>query len=268
MNAAPAPDFAGLHAAMQRWVDGGFLAGVSIALWRDGAPVHLHCTGQADRERGEALREDHLFRLFSSTKLFTSIAALLLMEDRRLDLDDAVERFLPGLAARRVLRTGASSIDDTEPARGPITIAQLMSHSAGLAYGLLDPGSLLHEAYTKQRILARDTTLEQMVQALALLPHNRLSAGCWQQFPDRGVLRGRAHGLAGGLVLEPGAQDDARSAGEIYWGGMAGTQWWIAPRLGLAGALMTQRFRGYGDPFVADLKREAYRALLGPAPGA
>jgi CubicO group peptidase (beta-lactamase class C family) len=400
MNAAPAPDFAALHAAMQRWVDGGFLAGVSIALWRDGAPVHLHCTGQADRERGEALREDHLFRLFSSSKLFTSIAALLLMEDGRLDLDDAVERFLPGLAARRVLRTGSSSIDDTEPAQGPITIAQLMSHSAGLAYGLLDPGSLLYEAYTKQRILARDTTLEQMVQALAplplayqpgtgwqysiatdvlarvvevagrqrfdrllherlleplgmadtgfvvpeaatarlaamyvgvkpeaplvsglvrgesllhpganlvptprlsgggglvsslpdtvkllralrpgprallkestlaLLPHNRLPAGCWRQFPDRGVLHGRAHGLAGGLVLEPGAQDDARSAGEIYWGGMAGTQWWIAPRLGLAGALMTQRFRGYGDPFVADLKREAYRALLGPAPGA
>lgn len=393
----PSPDCTALHAAMQRWVDGHFLAGVSVALLRPGQPTHVHCTGWADQERGERLREDHLFRLFSSTKLVTSAAALLLMEDGRLALDDAVERFLPALADRRVLKPGARTIDDTVPAERPITVTHLLSHTSGLAYGLFDPGSVLYEAYNARRILARDITLAQMVDALAPLPlafqpgtnweysvatdvlarlvevasgqrfdtflrerifeplgmtdtsfvvpeadrgrlaamyigvdpaapmtpglargearlhptanlqpsprlyggsdlvstlgdsvkllaalmpgpgsllkpatlallgENRLPEGCFQHFPDRGVLVGRSHGLAGGLVLVPGPEDHPDCGGEIYWGGLAGTQWWISPRHGFGGVLMTQRLWGHGDPFVADLKREAYGAVLGHA---
>jgi CubicO group peptidase (beta-lactamase class C family) len=389
------PDFSGLHAAMQRWVDGEFLPGVSIAVLMGGDRVHTHCTGWADRERGIALREDHLFRIFSSTKLITSCAVLRLHEQGRLDLDDPVERFLPALANRRVLTPGAHTIDDTVPARSPITIRQLLTHTAGLGYGWFDPGTTLFNAYNERNVLAPDTTLEQMVDALGELPlsyhpgegweysvatdvlarlvevvsgqrldrflgehilhplgmsdtaffvpqaqHDRLAAlyvgndpaeptqpglrraehllapqlhlrpmarlsggaglvstlgdtvkllralmpggptllqpatlermatnqlpaGRFIRFPDIGELPGMGHGLAGVVVVEPGTSEHPEATGELYWGGLAGTQWWISPRHGFAAALMTQRYFGHADPFVFDLKREVYRAVLG-----
>jgi CubicO group peptidase (beta-lactamase class C family) len=85
-------------------------------------------------------------------------------------LDDPAERYLPELANRRVLKPGATSIDDTEPARGPITLRHLMSHSAGLSYGLLDPGTTIYQAYTERKVLNPATTLAQMVEILAGLP--------------------------------------------------------------------------------------------------
>jgi len=66
------------------------------------------------------------------------------------------------------------------------------------------------------------------------------------------------------VVVTPAKVDHPESGSELYWGGLAGTQWWLHPRHRVAGVLLTQRWMGFGDPFVADLKREAYRAVLGP----
>jgi CubicO group peptidase (beta-lactamase class C family) len=104
--------------------------------------------------------------------------------------------------------------------------------------------------------LLQPATLERMAA-------NRLSAGLCLRFPGVGDLVGKGHGLVGGVVLQPAPFEHPESAGEIYWGGMAGTLWWLAPRHGFAGVLMTQRYLGHSDPFVADLKREVYRAVLG-----
>jgi CubicO group peptidase (beta-lactamase class C family) len=163
-------DFSALHAAMQRHVDGELLSGISTAVLVGQEVVDVHCAGHADREAKTPLREDTLFRAFSNTKLITTIAALLLFEEGRFALDDPVERFIPALARRQVLRAGATRLDDTEPATAPITIRQLMSHSSGLSYGLLDPGSLLFGAYAAQGVLSPLRTLEQMMEALAPLP--------------------------------------------------------------------------------------------------
>jgi len=395
MTTTKSPDFSALHAAMQRWVDADILSGVSVGVLIGRDRVHTHCVGWADKERGIALRDDHLFRVYSNTKLVTSCAVLALLEQGRLDLDDPVERFVPALANRRVLRPGARTLDDAQPARGSITIRHLLSHTSGLSYGLFDPGTPLFKAYGNRRILAPDTTLEQMVDALAAVPlafepgdaweysvatdvlarvievcsgqrfdrfiderilrplemvdtgfvvpadqHDRLAAlyigtdladplkpglrraehllapqahlrsvprlsgggglvssladmialvrsllpggptllkaatidcmatnqlpaGRFIGFPGVGELTGKGHGLAGGVVVTPAATEHPQATGELYWGGMASTQWWIAPRHGFAGVLMTQRWLGHGDPFVADLKREVYRAVLG-----
>jgi CubicO group peptidase (beta-lactamase class C family) len=72
-------------------------------------------------EQGSAdpLRVDHIFRIFSNTKLVTSCAdTLLLFEEGRVQLDDPIEWFIPQLANRRVLRPGAASLHETEPAKG------------------------------------------------------------------------------------------------------------------------------------------------------
>src|SRR5882757_1930966 len=113
-------DFTEAHAAMRRYVDGNLLSGVSSAILVGRDLVDVNCTGWADKEAQTPLRVDKLFRVFSNTKLVTSCAALLLVEEGRWRLDDPVEKFIPQLANRRVLRPGAASLDETEPARGSI----------------------------------------------------------------------------------------------------------------------------------------------------
>ena len=163
-------DFGAVHAALRRYVDANILAGVSSAVLVGRDLVDLNCVGWADKEQDVAMRGDHLFRAFSNTKLITSCAALLLFEEGRFQLDDPIEQFIPQLANRRVLKSGATALDDTEPARGPITIRHLMSHSSGLSYGVLDPGTMIYKAYNERKVLNPATALADMMDTLADLP--------------------------------------------------------------------------------------------------
>ena len=129
-------DFRPAHAAMQRYVDGNFLSGFSSAVLVGRELADVKCIGWADKEAQIPLRVDHIFRIFSNTKLITSCAALLLFEEGHFQLDDPIEQFIPQLANRRVLYRDATSLDQTEPAVRSITIRHLMSHSSGLSYGL------------------------------------------------------------------------------------------------------------------------------------
>src|SRR5471032_3430975 len=163
-------DFGAVHAAIRRYVDADILAGVSSAVLVGRDLVDLNCVGWADKEQDIALRSDHLFRAFSNTKLITSCAALLLFEEGRFQLDDPIERFIPQLAHRRVLRPGATSLDETEPAKRSITIRHLLSHSSGLSYGFFDPGSIIFNALNERGVHNPQTTLADMVDVLAGLP--------------------------------------------------------------------------------------------------
>ena len=163
-------DFAPLHAAMQHLVATDVLAGVSHALLQGRELVDLACVGWADREQRIPLRADHLFRVFSNTKLVTACAVMLLVEDGRFGLDDPVATWIPQLGALPVLKPGASSLSDTEPLHNPITVRHLLTHSAGLSYGLLDPGSLMFKAYREHRVLHPGRTLAQAMDTLADLP--------------------------------------------------------------------------------------------------
>ena len=155
---------------MRRYVESDLLAGLSSAVLRGYELVDLHCVGWADREQGVALDPQHLFRIFSNTKLITSCAVLRMMEEGRLGLDDPIEAYLPQLGARRVLRTGAQDLADTEPARGSITIRHLLTHSSGLTSGILDAQSPLYAPYLANGVRDPNTTLASMVDALADLP--------------------------------------------------------------------------------------------------
>lgn len=386
-------DFAQAHAAMQRYVDGNILSGISSAVLVGRDLVDVNCVGWADKEAQTPLRVDHIFRVFSNTKLVSSCAALLLYEEGRLRLDDPIEKFIPQLANRKVMRPGATSLDQTEPARGSITIRHLLSHSAGLSYGLFDPGSPIFKAYNERKVLNPATTLADMIDVLADLPlvyqpgtsfeysvaidvmarlvevisgqpfdkfiqarilgplgmvdtgfvvpeqdRNRLVAyyagadlmdpmkpgltrmdnspypgaylrpvprfngggglvstmpdmvalirsllpggptllkpetmalmttnqmadRVWMRFAMMGELPGKAYGLAGGLILQPSPLDHPDAAGELYWGGVAGTQWWISPKRNIAGVLMAQRQMAFIHPFSFEFKRMAYEAV-------
>jgi len=164
------PDFTRVDAALRQRIAQEELAGVSYAVLRGGELVARNCLGWADREAQVPLREDHLFRAFSNTKLVTSCAALQLLEQGRIGLDDPVGETIPALANLRVLRPGATSVDDTVPARAPVRIRHLLTHTAGFTYGFTDPDAPISAAYRAARVLDPALDLAQMMEALARVP--------------------------------------------------------------------------------------------------
>jgi CubicO group peptidase (beta-lactamase class C family) len=159
-----------LDSVLQQAIDAQALVGASYAVIRDGEVVARHWVGHADREAGEPLRPDHLFRAFSNTKLVTSIAALQLHEQGLFDFDDPVGDYLPELRELRVLKPGAMSLDDTEAAREPVRIRHLLTHSAGFTYGFLDPAAPIAKAYAQAGMLDPTVSLEAQISRLAQLP--------------------------------------------------------------------------------------------------
>lgn len=176
----PHPDFSALHAAMQQQVDRAFLPGVATAVLAGGEVVDTFVTGWADLEARIPRRADHIDRMFSSTKLVTACAVLLLWEEGHFALDDPIERFIAPLRARQVLRPGATRLDDTEPATHSISIRHLLTHTSGLSYGLFDPGSLLFNGYNRAQVLHPGTTLEQKMELLAPLPLKFQPGSDWE----------------------------------------------------------------------------------------
>lgn len=158
-----------LDAALQSRVDRDELAGVSYAVLRGGELVAQNCLGWADREARVPLRPDHLFRIYSNTKLVTSCAVLQLLEQGRFALDDPIGEYIPALAKLRVLRVGAQGLDDTEPA-APVRIRHLLTHTAGFTYAFTDPAAPIAKAYVAAGMIDPALDLAQMMEALGRLP--------------------------------------------------------------------------------------------------
>jgi CubicO group peptidase (beta-lactamase class C family) len=163
-------DFPAVDAALQAAIDGEQLAGVTYAVFRRQEVLARKALGFADREAGVRMREDHLFRAFSNTKLVTSCAALQLLEQGRLRLDDPVAQYIPALRNLRVLRPGATSVEDSEPAREPVRIRHLLTHTAGFTYGFTQPNAPIAAAYREARVLDPALDLARMMEVLGRLP--------------------------------------------------------------------------------------------------
>ena len=129
---------AALHQSMQGLVDDGTWAGV-VTLVEVGDERHVDAVGVADLSTGEALADDAVFRIQSMTKAVSATATLQLIERGHLALDDAVDRWLPELAERKVLRTPTSPLDDVVPATGPITVEHLLNCRSGYGAIFADP---------------------------------------------------------------------------------------------------------------------------------
>ena len=162
-------DFGPMHAAVQKYLDDDFLAMAASVVLEGGEPVDFHLWGHQDREAGVPIAADSIFRIYSNTKLVTSVAAMTLWEEGRFDLDDPVEKHLAPLRGLRVLREGATDAGDAEPLDTPPTVRQLMSHSAGFSYGFLLE-SPVDAVYTERNLSAPESTLEQLVAGLADIP--------------------------------------------------------------------------------------------------
>ncbi|PWI08463.1 serine hydrolase [Streptomyces sp. NWU339] len=115
-------------------VEEGRLPGFLVAVARGGRVAHLTAYGRRDVAAGLPVRSDTLWRIYSMTKPVTAVAALILMEEGRLSLDDPVGRHLPAFAEPRVYESGSGDGMRTRPAAGPLLVRHLMTHTAGLTF--------------------------------------------------------------------------------------------------------------------------------------
>jgi CubicO group peptidase (beta-lactamase class C family) len=146
-------------------------AGYTILVARDGKLVYSAAVGMQDRENGVPMSLDTRFRMFSMTKPVTSVAVLMLYEEGKLQLDDPVSRYLPAFADPKVfVGVDGSGKPRTEAARQPITVRQLLTHTAGLGYGPgYDQGSPIAAEWGAFNLWGPQSAEDKM-RALAALP--------------------------------------------------------------------------------------------------
>jgi CubicO group peptidase (beta-lactamase class C family) len=119
-----------MHQILRRYVASGHLPGLVTVMARRGE-VHVDSMGTLAFDSAAPMRHDTIFRLASTTKPITAVAAMILVEECKLRLDASVETWLPELADRKVLRAIDGALDDTVPAARPITLRDLLTFRCG-----------------------------------------------------------------------------------------------------------------------------------------
>lgn len=385
-------DFTAAHSVLQNAIDGQLLAGATAAVMYNGEVIDTYCAGMADMESGEAMRADHIHRAYSNTKIMTTMLVLKLADEGYFSIDDAIKKWIPVFGKVRVLKLGATTLDDTEALQHDITIRHLLSHQAGLSHGVFDLGTMIFNAYHASGARKSNTTLAQLMDQLGTLPliyqpgqgweysmapdvlarlveivtgHayadalktllfdplgmvdttyvlrpeqvsrftalyigdakqpkkpgiKRLENMPWpgaflesvprqsgssgvvttqadmlrlmQQLtpsfgtylkpatladmlrdqlpPERciqianvGAFPSLGFGLGGAVTRSVSEFQSNSPVGEFQWGGLGGTHWWVSPRTGAAGVVMTQRHWGFWNPFWFDYKQKVYEAI-------
>ena len=130
-----------LHNVVQGYVDSGEVVGAITLIDRRGE-THVDVVGLADRDRKRPLKRDSIFRIASMSKPITAVAAMILVEEGRLRLDEPIDRLLPEMAKRKVLNRLDSPLDDVVPAARPITLRDLLTFRMGFGMVMGPPGEL------------------------------------------------------------------------------------------------------------------------------
>ena len=151
---------------LERYVEGGYLAGALGLIYRKGKIAYCRAFGQRDLESALPMTEDTIFRIYSMTKPITSVAVLMLFEDGHFLLDDPVSSILPEFAGVQVC-TG--DLENLVPPDRPPTIKDLLMHTAGLSYGWGDDSPVEKLYFQNFRDIERHS-LEPFVTKLAALP--------------------------------------------------------------------------------------------------
>jgi len=149
-----APRLAQISTAFKQEIDKGNLPGVVMLVARKGRLVYSEALGYLDKEAGKPMSKDAIFRIYSMTKPLVSVAAMMLVEDGKIELTDPISKFLPAMKSMQVSVAKADSefakIGYTlTTAQHEITVQDLLRHTAGLAYANLTQNGPVKEAYAK-----------------------------------------------------------------------------------------------------------------------
>ncbi len=164
---------------LQEYVDQGKQAGIIALVARNGKIVYHKAFGMDNVATKTPLKRDAIFRIASQTKAITTVAAMMLFEEGRILLDEPVSKYIPAFKNPTVLDkfNEADSSYTTKPARGEITIRQLMTHTSGISYsgiGTKEAVAIYAKAGIPSGIGTPMNSLSVSIPALAKLPlmHN------------------------------------------------------------------------------------------------
>jgi CubicO group peptidase (beta-lactamase class C family) len=167
-----------LRETLQSHVDRGRIPGAVALVASHGQTEVFDALGFQDAEAGTPMAPDSIFRIYSMTKPIVSLAALMLVEEGRLQLNDPVTKYLPAFSPRKVAveRDGVVGLEGLVR---PVNVHDLLRHTSGLTYEFLG-NSHVQSAYRETDMADRSRTNEEFSAVLAGIPLAHQPGSCWQ----------------------------------------------------------------------------------------
>ncbi len=197
-----------MHEVMAGHVERGQVPGAVTLVSRRGE-VHVDAIGTKEVGGSDPMRRDTIFRISSMTKPITAAATMILVEECKLRLDEPVDRLLPELADRRVLKRIDGPLDDTVPARRPITVRDLLTFRMGFGQTMAPPDAHPILAAASQQQLGMGPpnpsampAPDEWIRRLGALPLMHQPGELWMYNTGSDVL-GVLIARASGQALEP-----------------------------------------------------------------
>src|SRR5438445_688531 len=151
----------------------GKIPGGMLLIQQHGKPVHFECFGVRDPDTGQPMTPDTIFQIYSMSKAVTSVAAMMLVDEGKLALDDSVSKYIHSFAEAKV---GVDISDEAgkyplklEPLKRPITIRDLLRHTSGITYGFYGE-SQVQKLYANPLLYAGDFDNADFADRIAVLP--------------------------------------------------------------------------------------------------
>ncbi|NLD69061.1 MAG: beta-lactamase family protein [Limnobacter sp.] len=162
---------------MREQVEKDMFPGAVTLVARNGEVVHFEATGFLDAEKSKPIKKDSIFRLASMTKPIVTVAAMMLVEQGRMKLNDPIVNWLPELKDLKV-----ETPDGDVPLARPITVQDLMRHTAGFVYAGSTKSPRIKQMYEEGNIESRevDITSEQMLENLGKIPLAHQPGTFWE----------------------------------------------------------------------------------------
>jgi CubicO group peptidase (beta-lactamase class C family) len=181
---------------IERKINEDKLVGAITLVARRGKLVHLAAAGHSNLEANKPLKSDAIFRIYSMSKPITTVAAMMLYEEGKFQIDDPVALYLPEFKDVQVYGEGGVLVKP----KSPMTIRHLMSHTSGLTYGFFG-NTPVDQQYRTANLLSGDLTLAEFTQKLAKLPLLFHPGEQWNYGVNTDVL-GRLVEVWSGLTLD------------------------------------------------------------------
>ena len=230
----------------------GKIPGAILLIQQHGKPVYFECFGVRDPATGQPMTPDTIFQIYSMSKAVTSVAAMMLVDDGKLSLDDPVSKYIRSFADAKV---GVDLSDEAgqyplklEPLKRPITIRDLLRHTSGITYGFFGEGAV-KKLYANPQLYAGDFDSAEFADRIAVLPLADQPATRWNYSHSTDVL-GRVVEVVSGQTL---FQFEKQRLFDPL--GMSDTAYYVAdqakwPRIAQPFPVDRQQVAGIRDPTV------------------
>lgn len=190
----------------QGYVDKGTMPGAIVLVQRNGQTAYFRTFGHRDKARNLQMTPDAIFRIASMTKPIASVAAMMLVEEGKLDIGAPIATYLPEFKDLRVYgekidpATGRKEFDP-RPLTRPMTVQDLLRHTAGLTYAPPLGVGPVPEMYREAGVSSRDESLAVMVTKLSKLPLTNQPGDVWEYSVATDIV-GRVVEVVSGMELD------------------------------------------------------------------